>query len=476
MEKSEEEKRRDEKISDKFFICLNCFYQVPKIDFIYENNKKKLLYFCSCGEQYSNSLSSYITSLSKLKLNYSINAKCFSTLHPEANSSFYCFQCEKAFCIECQKYHNEFNSHYVIESEKPKIINMCFTHNKLNAYYCSECNQSCCEICKDKHVKHSLTSVYKERGIFSKGEFWQKDNNFKQIYEYIKYVENVYHTAIGKIKNLFSEQPGNYFEDAMKRIYDEERFIKLMYKNIEQYPDNVVSYINLNTIEKIFPLHIIKDEINKFLYCSFFKQATLLYTPHVERRIKKVLDYFKEKKISIGVLLCNDGVYYGEVNDDQKNGQGLISLMEEEVYEGKWEDNILIEKIKIKVVDKKKIKKGKKRKDSVSDASSFREEKIKRENNIFKEGVRGRAGRHFGGREDIESVSRSGSGSRSRSRSESGSKALSGDRAESGSRASSGSGSKSRSKSRSSQGNGSEESSEKFSTPQSFHDEDENSI
>ena len=89
MEKSEEEKRRDEKISDKFFICLNCFYQVPKIDFIYENNKKKLLYFCSCGEQYSNSLSSYITSLSKLKLNYSINAKCFSTLHPEANSSFY---------------------------------------------------------------------------------------------------------------------------------------------------------------------------------------------------------------------------------------------------------------------------------------------------------------------------------------------------------------------------------------------------
>ena len=130
--------------------------------------------------------------------------------------------------------------------------------------------------------------------------------------------------------------------------------------------------------------------------------------------------------------------------------------------------------------------KGKKRKDSVSDASSFREEKIKRENNIFKEGVRGRAGRHFGGREDIESVSRSGSGSRSRSRSGSGSRsrsrsgsgsrALSGDRAESGSRASSGSGSKSRSKSRSSQGSGSEESSEKFSTPQSFHDEDENSI
>ena len=73
MEKSEEEKRRDEKINDKFFICLKCFYQVPKIDFIYENNKKKLLYFCSCGEQYSNTLSSYITSLSKLKINYSIN-------------------------------------------------------------------------------------------------------------------------------------------------------------------------------------------------------------------------------------------------------------------------------------------------------------------------------------------------------------------------------------------------------------------
>ena len=39
-EKSKDEKCRDEKMIDKTFICLKCFFRVPKIDFVYEKNKK----------------------------------------------------------------------------------------------------------------------------------------------------------------------------------------------------------------------------------------------------------------------------------------------------------------------------------------------------------------------------------------------------------------------------------------------------
>ena len=378
-EKSKDEKFRDEKMINKTFICLKCFFRVPKIDFVYEKNKKMLVYFCQCGEQYSNTISSYITSLAKLRIKNEIKGKCSSKLHPEATASFFCFECQKAFCEECAKYHNEYNkSHYTVEKIKPAIINKCFTHNIPNKYYCTECNLLCCEKCKGKHANHSMTNIYKEKSIYSKGELSQKEKVIGQIDEYIKYVEDVYQNAKENYENLFGDQPGNYYEDAIKRLYDEERLIQLMYNNISIEPENITSYINLNTIEKIFPLHIIKDEINKTLYFSFFKKATLFYKPHVEQRISNVLKFWKKKKITISVLISNDGIFYGEVTDDQKNGQGLISLNEEEVYEGKWENNILITKIRIKTEEKKKGQKGKDRKTSTSE-DNLREEKIKRE-------------------------------------------------------------------------------------------------
>lgn len=378
-EKSKDEKFRDEKLINKTFICLKCFFRVPKIDFVYEKNKKMLVYFCQCGEQYSNTISSYITSLAKLRIKNEIKGKCSSKLHPEATASFFCFECQKAFCEECAKYHNEYNScHYTVENIKPAIINKCFAHNIPNKYYCTECNLLCCEKCKGKHANHSMTNIYKEKSIYSKGELSQKEKVIEQIDEYIKYVEDVYQIAKENCENLFDDQPGNYYEDAIKRLYDEERLIQLMYNNISIEPENITSYINLNTIEKIFPLHIIKDEINKSLYFSFFKKATLFYKTHAEQRISNVLKFWKKKKINISVLISNDGVFYGEVTDDQKNGQGLISLNEEEVYEGKWENNILITKIRIKTEEKKKGQKGKDRKTSTSE-DNLREEKIKRD-------------------------------------------------------------------------------------------------
>lgn len=433
MEKSEEEKRRDEKLKNKCLICLKCLFRVPKIDFINEGSKKMLVYLCSCGESYSNTISAYLTALSKLRINYTISGKCPSKLHPEANSSFYCFECKKEFCSECYKYHNEFNkTHYVIEKEKPKIINMCFAHNMVNTYYCSECNQSSCELCKDKHVKHSFTNIYKEKGLFTKGELNHKETVLSQIVDYINYVQNVYHRAIEEIPDVFSDQPGNYFEEAIKRLYDEERLIKLMFNNIEIEPNNIVSYMNLNTIDRMFPLHIIKDEINKFLYCSFFRRTTLFYNPHVEKRIKLVLKYFKKKKIKIGVLLCSDGDYYGEVLDDQKNGQGLMSLQEEEIFEGKWEKNILIDNIRIKIEDKKQSKKGKNgKKQDDSSVESFREERLKKDDSFSDHsGMRGRPRRAVRGRGGIRRESEPDSRSRSRSRSSEGSGSQEGSRSE----------------------------------------------
>ena len=379
-EKSKDEKCRDEKMIDKTFICLKCFFRVPKIDFVYEKNKKMLVYACQCGAQYCNTISSYITALAKLRIKNEIKEKCSSKLHPEATASFFCFQCQKAFCDDCIQYHNEYNkSHYTVEKKKPKILNMCFAHNIPNKFYCSGCNSLCCELCKGKHANHSMTNIYKEKSNYNKGELSQKEKVLTQIDEYIKYVEDVNQIAKGNYENLFGDQPGNYFEDAIKRLNDEERLIQLMYNNISIEPENIMSYINLNTIEKIFPLHIIKDEINKTLYFSFFKQATLFYNPHTEQRIKNVLKFWKKKKLNISVLISIDGVYYGEVTDDQKNGQGLIVLHEEEVYEGKWENNILITKLRIKTEEKKKGKNGKERKASTSE-DNLHEEKLKREN------------------------------------------------------------------------------------------------
>ena len=264
-EKSKDEKCRDEKMIDKTFICLKCFFRVPKIDFVYEKNKKMLVYACQCGAQYCNTISSYITALAKLRIQNEIKGKCSSKLHPEATASFFCFQCQKAFCDDCIQYHNEYNkSHYTVEKKKPKILNMCFAHNIPNKFYCSGCNSLCCELCKGKHANHSMTNIYKEKSNYNKGELSQKEKVLTQIDEYIKYVEDVNQIAKGNYENLFGDQPGNYFEDAIKRLNDEERLIQLMYNNISIEPENIMSYINLNTIEKIFPLHIIKDEINKF--------------------------------------------------------------------------------------------------------------------------------------------------------------------------------------------------------------------
>ena len=234
-----------------------------------------------------------------------------------------------------------------------------------------------------------MTNIYKEKSNYNKGELSQKEKVLTQIDEYIKYVEDVNQIAKGNYENLFGDQPGNYFEDAIKRLNDEERLIQLMYNNISIEPENIMSYINLNTIEKIFPLHIIKDEINKTLYFSFFKQATLFYNPHTEQRIKNVLKFWKKKKLNISVLITIDGVYYGEVTDDQKNGQGLIVLHEEEVYEGKWENNILITKLRIKTEEKKKGKNGNERKASTSE-DNLHEEKLKRENSNDWQLTRGR--------------------------------------------------------------------------------------
>ena len=138
---------------------------------------------------------------------------------------FFCEKCDKIFCIECLKKHNENNKSHIV-NKIDDINTICKHHNKKYVKFCLQCKLNLCELC-DNHAEHYV-------------------ENFKDVYplndEIDKFKKSIYQIIAKKGKNTFIE-------------------ILLLF--INSFSDIKTNYYYINNISNIIRKSILIDELKK---------------------------------------------------------------------------------------------------------------------------------------------------------------------------------------------------------------------
>ena len=115
-------------------------------------------------------------------------SKCSNSINICKNKFYYCFECNKNFCLKCKSLHKE---HKNIVNYSLKFFK-CPQHQNQNfTSYCFDCKKNLCLLCEEQHKKHNII-------IFS--NLFQKQNKelIKKIKKATKLVDNI----IDSLQNL----------------------------------------------------------------------------------------------------------------------------------------------------------------------------------------------------------------------------------------------------------------------------------
>ena len=136
---------------------------------------------------------------------------------------FFCDKCDKIFCIECLKMHNENNKSHIVNKINDKNT-ICKHHNKKYIKFCLQCKLNLCELC-DNHIDHYV-------------------ENFEDIYP-LK-------DDIDKFKNSLNQII------AKKR---RNNFIEILLLFINSFSNIKSNYYYINNINNIINKNISIDEL-----------------------------------------------------------------------------------------------------------------------------------------------------------------------------------------------------------------------
>jgi len=196
------------------YHCIKCG-EIPIIDFFINDfdmicSKHKILNI-PYSQFYDYIIYDYKCSIcQKLSTNNTINF-------------FFCDICDKNFCNECLKKHNEKDKPYIINRVDDKNT-ICKYHNKKFIKFCLQCKLNLCELC-DNHTDHYI-------------------ENFKDIYP-LKDEINNFKKSVNKIKGK-----GNG-----------KKFIEILLLFINSFSDIKTNYYYINNINNIIKKNISLDEL-----------------------------------------------------------------------------------------------------------------------------------------------------------------------------------------------------------------------
>ena len=219
------------------------------------------------------------------------------------NNEFYiCNTCNKKICPSCKSTHAE--NHKIINYDDKNYI--CNKHNESYCKYCEQCKEHLCLSCETDHNKHKLFDLG-EKAI-EKNELLDNMKDLKNAIDNYKYKVNVIKEIFDRIINLID----TYYE------------------------------INNNIINNYD-----KDKLNYYII-----KNTITLKENNEKLIKDINEVVHNDKITDIFEFAtrnfyNDrgDKYIGEMNNDKKNGKGVLYFEEDDEYkrkkyEGDFKDDI----------------------------------------------------------------------------------------------------------------------------------------
>ena len=379
------------------YLCPFCNKETPeikKLEGIQEQAETqtidKISIICSCGD-YELNLIDYISILDQKNSFQNLKENCYNDNHEATKASIYCSKCNKWFCEQCLIFHKSLLPDHIITPTKiPKYSKCKIHHNNDILYFCNKCKIGICEKCK--------TSTHYEHFFFEINDYFNRTYNslpfksFEELNEYIEHCNrisekgkisyiNYIDDMINKLSDLKNEIIENY-NISKKRRAAQQKLVKYLFANFICFNDNYKQIKNMNSINYICPSLFLYNDINFIKnannYSLYLKKESFIEINQDKKlnieEINTIFDKYKpilkeiitnknninnknyySNKIYINTLQSESsyiyptlfkiynstGIYYGEINNNKRNGIGKQFNNKEE-YEGIWDNGEII--------------------------------------------------------------------------------------------------------------------------------------
>ena len=385
------------------YLCPYCRKETPEIiklrgvqDNINKQTIDKISISCLCGK-YDLDLIDYINILEQKNL-FQNKENCYNENHGPIKASLYCSKCDKWFCEQCLNFHKSLLPDHIITPTKIPKFSKCLIHpNNDILFFCNKCKIGMCEKCKlsshSDHFAYSINDYFNKAYISLPFKSFEELNEFiehcnriseKEKNSYINYIDDM----INKLNKLKNEIIDNY-NISKKRRLTQQKLIKYLFGNFICFNDNYQQIKNMNSINYICPTLFLyndinfiknannyslylkkesfieinpdkkldKDELNNIFdkYKAILKEMINNNSIDTNNNINNNYNSNKSNKIYINTLQSesnyiypklfkiynNTGIYYGEINNNKRNGIGKQFNNKNE-FEGIWDNGEII--------------------------------------------------------------------------------------------------------------------------------------
>ena len=377
------------KSNSYIYLCPFCNQETPdiiKLEGIQEDNNSptidKISLKCTCGT-YELNLDEYIQKIEEQNEFKNSKDFCFNENHELTKGISYCSKCDKWFCQQCLSYHNSLLPEHIITPIKiPKYIE-CKEHSNNILFYCTKCNIGICEKCKSEyHCDHYILSIdeYFNRAYQSLpfktyeelNEFIEHCNRIseKEKNSYVNYIDDM----VKKLNELKNDILKNYNISKARRL-TQQKLVKYLFGNFICFNENLRQINNMNSINFICPSLFLYNDINFIKatnnYSLYLRKESFIEINQDKKLVKEELNKIFEKYNSMKKEITqndynsnkqylntlqsesnfvyptlfkiynNTGIYYGQIENNKRNGIGKQFNNKNE-YEGIWIDGNII--------------------------------------------------------------------------------------------------------------------------------------
>ena len=214
MEKPNSNNEEKLGVQKEVYKCPNCLI-VPEITNI-NYSENKILLECPYHKNNLMDINDYLNSIK-----FNLCKECNSKI-PSKEISYFCNQCKKIICFNCEKNHQNLK-HNIINMNEYNI--KCKIHYKKYEYYCFNCSSNLCQICFDNH--DNMHNIIPLSNIFLKEEELDYIKNKNEKYEKIIKMYQNYLTLNNFILDSYNNFKNNYYyiknvKNLIRYIYNDE--------------------------------------------------------------------------------------------------------------------------------------------------------------------------------------------------------------------------------------------------------------
>ena len=229
---------------DNIIRCIDCNL-ISSLELNYNEGIASITFECENNHKGNILLKDYMTKYNKYALSKEKCGICDKNQKEFKEDFYYCNKCKIFLCGLCKHNHNE-DKNDIIPYKKYDFI--CKIHSSLYSFYCINCKKNLCINCQVEHKNHDMIDLSK---------FNYNQESIRELEEKINIFENKINNLNDFIQNFINEI--NKIKESSEL---EMEFLKLLLYSY-QYEENQNS-LNYNIIQNLknYEKNFISQQIN----------------------------------------------------------------------------------------------------------------------------------------------------------------------------------------------------------------------